>query len=554
MELSLLVYVVLFGLSGVACLASIPRARTIQHSGTRNALIVFFVSAALWCGGYLGYLLAPTTASKVALYTIGFISAFVAVGAWVCFCVEYTGRSVQDMPFLYPALAVFLFFIVLKITNPLHNLYFTTEWTTEPFPHLAINHQLLYWVVLGLSYSVIMVGFFMLAERLYHTGTDSRPLAILFGITGVPALATILSSQVETLLPLMYEPPGVAVFAVGTLFVYFDRFEAIRLTGGATDPTIYLDQSKRVRDYNQAAEAIFPALTDAIGDSIDDISSTLADHISEPGVVPVTENGETRYYEVTTTSFLSGEIETGRLVTITDVTDRETYRKQLEQKTEQLEALNRVVRHDIRNDMAVVLGWAETLRDHVDEDGEAALEHVLQSSSHVVELTDTARVFVESLTGDSTVKLKPVNLRSTIEAELTTVQETHFDAHFEIVSGFPQVTVQANEMLSSVFRNLLGNAVRHNDKAVPEITVTGCLNGNSVQIRVADNGPGIPDEQKEHIFGKGEKGVDSPGSGIGLYLVYTLMDQFDGDVWVEDNEPTGSVFVVKLPIHDPTQL
>jgi len=164
----------------------------------------------------------------------------------------------------------------------------------------------------------------------------------------------------------------VAVFAVGTLFVYFDRFEAIRLTGGTTEPTIYLDQSNQVRDYNQAAETIFPALADAIGNSINDINNTLADHISEPGVVTVTENGETRYYEVSTNSFLSGEIVTGRLVTLTDVTDRETYRNQLEEKTEQLEALNRVVRHDIRNDMAWYSGgqklyeimWTKTVKRH----------------------------------------------------------------------------------------------------------------------------------------------------------------------------------------------
>jgi signal transduction histidine kinase len=553
MEPSLLAYTVLFGLSGIACLASIPRARTIKHPGTRNALTIFLGSSAVWCSGYLGYLLAPTTTSKLALYITGFVFAFVAVGSWVYFCAEYTGRSVQNTPFLYPALAVFLFFTVLKITNPLHNLYFTTEWTTQPFPHLAINHQLLYWVVLGLSYSVIMLGFFMLAERLYHTGTDSRPLIILFGITGVPAIATILSDQVETLLPLMYEPPGVAVFAVGTLFVYFDRFEAIRLTGGTTEPTIYLDQSNQVRDYNQAAEAIFPALADAIGNSINDINNTLADHISEPGVVTVTENGETRYYEVSTNSFLSGEIVTGRLVTLTDVTDRETYRNQLEEKTEQLEALNRVVRHDIRNDMAVVLGWAETLRDHVDEDGEAALERVIQSSENVVDLTNSARDFVESLAGNRTAELKPINIRDQINAELTTVQEAHSDANFEIVGELPQVTVQANEMLSSVFRNLLGNAVRHNDKQTPEITITGCLDSDTVQIRVADNGPGIPDDQKEQIFGKGEKGIDSPGSGIGLYLVHTLMNQFDGAVWVEDNDPTGSVFVVELPIHESVE-
>ncbi|WP_143420945.1 sensor histidine kinase [Halorubrum halodurans] len=101
-------------------------------------------------------------------------------------------------------------------------------------------------------------------------------------------------------------------------------------------------------------------------------------------------------------------------------------------------------------------------------------------------------------------------------------------------------------MLSSVFRNLLENAVQHNDEETPEITVR-CVDGEeTVRVRIADNGPGVPDEQKAEIFGKGESGLGSSGSGIGLYLVNTLTDQFGGDVWVEDNDPKGAVFVVEL--------
>ena len=70
----------------------------------------------------------------------------------------------------------------------------------------------------------------------------------------------------------------------------------------------------------------------------------------------------------------------------------------------------------------------------------------------------------------------------------------------------------------------------------------------STTVRVADNGPGIPDTQKETIFGKGEKGLDSPGTGLGLYLVRTLVKQYGGAVWVEDNDPEGSVFVVERPL------
>ena len=79
------------------------------------------------------------------------------------------------------------------------------------------------------------------------------------------------------------------------------------------------------------------------------------------------------------------------------------------------------------------------------------------------------------------------------------------------------------------------------------MTVSCAEQSETVRVTIADNGPGIPDEQKRTVFGKGEKGVDSPGTGIGLYLVETLVDQFGGDVWIEDNDPKGSVFVVELP-------
>jgi signal transduction histidine kinase len=201
--------------------------------------------------------------------------------------------------------------------------------------------------------------------------------------------------------------------------------------------------------------------------------------------------------------------------------------------------------------MTVVLAWAESLEDHVSEDGEEALQHVRRRSEHVVELTDIAREFVESLPGDGTAELKPIDLRDTLDDELTAVRESHSDARFELPEEIPRVTVRANEMLSSVFRNVLENAVRHNDADTPTVSVSVSDRADAVRVHVSDNGPGIPDEQKEQIFGKGEKGIDSPGTGIGLYLVHTLTDQYGGDVWVEDNEPRGSVFVVELPKADP---
>jgi signal transduction histidine kinase len=64
---------------------------------------------------------------------------------------------------------------------------------------------------------------------------------------------------------------------------------------------------------------------------------------------------------------------------------------------------------------------------------------------------------------------------------------------------------------------------------------------------VADNGPGIPEDQQSAISDYGVKDDTSNGTGLGLYLVDVFVDQFGGTVTIEDNNPRGSVFVVRLP-------
>ncbi|WP_281195893.1 ATP-binding protein [Halorubrum sp. F4] len=567
MDWVLLSHVAVFAVSALACVASLPRVRRIRHADTRRGLAGLLLSVAVWSVGYVGYLLAPTAAASTAWYTVGFVFAFVAVGAWLYFCAAYTGRPPRRAPYRNVALAVFGILTALKITNPLHELYFTTAWTTEPFIHLEIRHQVLYWLVLGLSYVVIGVGFFMLLERFHYTGADSRPLVVLVALTGIPAVATVFGDRVEWLLPLMYEPPGVAIFAVGTLFVYHDRLETIRLTGTSDEPAIYLDREDRVRDYNVSARRILPSLEESVGEPIGSVNASIAERLDGGGVCTLEHTGDSRegdsreggtrdegvrFYEVASTPFTAGDVPTGRLVTITDVTDREAYRRRLEVRTEQLEALNRVVRHDIRNDMAVILGWMETFRGRVDDDLEAVLDRVLRKGNDIMELTETVRDFIDALSEEGAVDLRPVDLRSSVRSELEAVRETFPEATFRLVDDAGTSRVRANGMISSVLRNLLENAVRHNDVETPEVTVAIDGREETVRLEVRDNGPGIPDERKEEVFGKGEKGLDSPGTGIGLYLVHVLVRQFGGDVWIEDNEAKGAIFVVELQRADPT--
>jgi len=150
----------------------------------------------------------------------------------------------------------------------------------------------------------------------------------------------------------------------------------------------------------------------------------------------------------------------------------------------------------------------------------------------------------------ATTETKPVGLRYVLTDRIDEVASTHADAILTTEGTVPDVAVPADDMLGSVFKNLLTNAIVHNDGPVMEVTVSASVDDGTVTVRVADNGPGIPDDRKDAIFEDGEKGLDSEGTGLGLYLVETLVDRYGGDVRVEDNEPTGAVFVVELPVAD----
>lgn len=243
-----------------------------------------------------------------------------------------------------------------------------------------------------------------------------------------------------------------------------------------------------------------------------------------------------------------------------EITELRELEERLRQQRKQLNVLNRVLRHDIRNDMNVVVAWGEMLADEVTPEGQEKLDRILRAGRHVVELTNVARDLSGLIHGDETPTPKPIPLRQILTEELEKRRETFSDAEIMMPEPPDQDThVLANELLSSVFRNLVNNAVQHNHTAQPTVLITVKETVGSVRVKVADNGPGIPDDVKADLFGEGEKGLESGGTGMGLFLVDSLVESYGGDVWVEDRAGsesfdesteaghTGAVFVVELP-------
>lgn len=270
-----------------------------------------------------------------------------------------------------------------------------------------------------------------------------------------------------------------------------------------------------------------------------------------------------------------------------DLTERHEYERTIERERERLELLNRTLRHDILNGLNVVTVETQTARAHLNED-HPVTEHIDVIRDRVDDLTElieTMRELMSALETDGSKELEPISLTETLREQLGLLEHSY--SGVEVTSrGLDEVpsAVLADGLLGRVFENILTNAVVHNDTDRPRVTVTaretprsaagesptllsGSGNGETeasgattagVTVHVADNGPGVPPEERDAILEKGVSELDEPGNGFGLYLVKEMVRSYEGtlditdaseapdDVLVPDEE-RGAVFSVTIP-------
>jgi len=201
---------------------------------------------------------------------------------------------------------------------------------------------------------------------------------------------------------------------------------------------------------------------------------------------------------------------------------------------------NDLIRHDLQNDLSVIQGHADLLVESLGDAtaGGGDPEVIADKTGEAITRIETSRVISDTLVGDP--DLEPVDLVP-IVTELAARTEDTFGV--PVATDLPaEAFVVANAGVRSVVDNLLENAVEHNDAANPEVTIAVETGADAVRLSVHDNGPGIPDAIKPTVFEP-----DEYTSSGGLALVGTLVRGYAGEVWIEDNEPRGATFVVKLP-------
>jgi len=249
-------------------------------------------------------------------------------------------------------------------------------------------------------------------------------------------------------------------------------------------------------------------------------------------IVRVKSGEEYRYFEINTALF-------GREVILVfrDITDLKVAEEKIKKMNFHLSLLNKILRHDIKNHLAIMRNFLELCRDKPENRFLDIIDERIDICSDMI---SNAKKIEKLLTF---WKVERINLSEILVKEIKILR--HHDGVIAEGKIPESVYVEADDMLQSVFKNIFLNAILHNDKELKKVDVSVRILDSWVEVRVADNGPGIPDDMKEKIFGESIKGPTGRG-GLGLFIVKMLVEKYGGKVWVEDNDPEGSIFTVKL--------
>lgn len=217
-------------------------------------------------------------------------------------------------------------------------------------------------------------------------------------------------------------------------------------------------------------------------------------------------------------------------------------RRDAEESRDAVVFTNSLLRHDVRNDLQVINGHVSLLLNDEDSEVQERASAIRSQTESIDNLLAEVESLTEVLTG--TYETEPVDVVPMLSDIASKTDESH--DHVDVGTDLPDgLRVEGGDGLYSVFDNLVENAVQHaRNGAVTIRLLAERVDGERARIRVADDGPGIPSDERNAVFERGVSQDDSGGHG--LYVARTIVESLDGDITAEESDLGGAAFVVTL--------
>jgi PAS domain S-box-containing protein len=214
-------------------------------------------------------------------------------------------------------------------------------------------------------------------------------------------------------------------------------------------------------------------------------------------------------------------------------------------REQRLRLLSRIIRHNLRNRSNVLIGFSEQIRESVENE---TLEAHAQTLVDVSEEIGSMSESVEQL--EEVLELDAADRTARNVGELVTEVASEFEtAHPRLsvsVDAPPDLWVLADRGLRYAFDEALSNAVEHGTEA-PNVDVTVEERMETARVRIADDGPPIPEKEIRVLDENVEKSSTYHGSGVGLWVMQWAISSIGGDLAFERRAGGGNVVTITLP-------
>ena len=536
--------------SGLLSLAFLAYVWPYRDEDGATLFIGMIGAIALWAFSYGVALLVFDPTLRVLFEIPIWLGTCFTSLLFLAFALEYTGRKgLVRSKAMGGVVALTLGFVGLIATNPQHHLVWSEYRITPTFGAATVAYTNEAWLFLILLTLMIFTAaaVLVLLETFVSYGPLYRYQTLALALSPVPIIPAILLWIFDAgPVPQLNLAPLVFPAHLGLdMYAFFRRnmFEltpATRRTGDQTAiddlgiGVVIVDDEQRIINANEAAtEIVDTPKREFLGKSLDSIELDIDLDSDDQRI----RHGERRKrdYAVTVSPIEDSANSTvGHTITLQDITTER-------QREQRLAVLNRILRHNLRNDLNVASGYLDVVADGIDDDQYVdMLETAKANTDDVLELGDKARMVERTLESEE-MGTEPIPVAEFVAHVADPLVDEHGGG---VANDVPaDLTIDTNrQLLESVLANLVENGLEHGGGSV---TVTATVEGSTARLVVSDDGDGIP----SHELGVIEQGKETDlehGSGIGLWLVEWGSTALGGCVSYETG-PEGTTATVELP-------